>query len=258
LGPTGLAADLAPHVADEVGSVWDGLLVLLEDRAERPLAPTLLVFLRRIAEQDADEPFGAVEAAPEVVLFPSTAIAEKRAEVVLTRADELPVPVRLRCPDALRVPRAEPNDLDLVALPRDHVAEREDRFPQPSLHFVELLTRGIARPADGLVPAAHPVDHEAQTTLRVVEIEVDEELALPVARLDGLLLEQSLALGPAADNPARELRVRRVRRQVADGAGRIGVAVDDPADLQADVGRVVEASLFPAGVVESLAELCEL
>ena len=52
--------------------------------------------------------------------------------------------------------------------------------------------------------------------------------------------------------------MRRVRRQVAHGTGRLCVAVNDAADLQAHVRRVAEASLASAGVVESGAELCEL
>src|SRR5207244_3692505 len=90
-------------------------------------------------------------------------------------------------------------DLLVEAVSRHHVAEREDRPPQAGLDLVELPARRVASVADPLVPAVHAVDHEAQTSLRVVEIEIDEELALPLARLDRRLVEQPLPLGPAAD-----------------------------------------------------------
>ena len=77
---------------------------------------------------------------------------------------------------------------------RHHVAERDDRLPEARLHLVELLARRVSRLANRLIPAVHPVDDETQSTLCVVEIEVDEELALPVARLDRRLFEQPLAL----------------------------------------------------------------
>ena len=64
-------------------------LLLLIDRLELLRAPALDVLVRPLGpEQDPDQPLGAVEAAPEVVLLAAGAV-EERAEVALVDACQL-------------------------------------------------------------------------------------------------------------------------------------------------------------------------
>src|SRR4029079_10945969 len=110
------SADRSANELDEGGRVRNRLLVLLQDRPERLLAPSSLVGLAGVGEEDADQALGAVETSPEVVLLPALA-AEEGAEVVALGTDQLLLLAgQRRHGDPVGVPRAHPDDLDGVVL----------------------------------------------------------------------------------------------------------------------------------------------
>src|SRR5439155_23529373 len=69
-------ADGRPNVLNELRRVRQGIGILGEDRPEGLVAPVVPVGLARVSEQDPDQPFRAVQAAPEVVLLPAAPAEE--------------------------------------------------------------------------------------------------------------------------------------------------------------------------------------
>src|SRR4051794_3046392 len=106
----------ATNVVEERCRVREGSCFLLHDRRERLAAPgsTLLLGESR-AEQEADQPLGAVEAAPEVVVLASGTV-EERAEVHGLEAGELLRLVGLERWQQGRIAGTHADDLDRVPL----------------------------------------------------------------------------------------------------------------------------------------------